>query len=198
MHRERLLGHMDIDTREWTDGVLTDAARKVVREPSDVSCWIICDGDVDPEVRVLLNTVIILLYLSLFFSLFPCQTCSLTIIVAVMRTTIFTLSYSDLLPTPPDSDPPSLSPFSLSPSLHPSLPHPLQWIESLNSVLDDNHLLTLPNGERIAFGPNVNFLFETHDLRFASPATVSRMGKYSLNEQYLDLIRQQFNLLLLH
>jgi dynein heavy chain 2, cytosolic len=41
---------MDIDTREWADGVLTDAARKVVREPSDVSCWIICDGDVDPEV----------------------------------------------------------------------------------------------------------------------------------------------------
>lgn len=51
MLRERLLGHMDIDTREWADGVLTDAARKVVREPSDVSCWIICDGDVDPEVR---------------------------------------------------------------------------------------------------------------------------------------------------
>jgi len=52
MHRERLLGHMDVDTREWADGVLTDAARKVVKESSDVNCWIICDGDVDPEVSL--------------------------------------------------------------------------------------------------------------------------------------------------
>jgi hypothetical protein len=49
-------------------------------------------------------------------------------------------------------------------------------VESLNSVLDDNRLLTMPNGERIQFGPNVNFLFETHDLSYASPATISRMG----------------------
>ena len=38
------------------------------------------------------------------------------------------------------------------------------WIEALNSVLDDNHLLTMPNGERIKFGPNVNFIFETDSL----------------------------------
>ena len=112
MPRERLLGHMDLDTREWADGVLTDAARKVVIEPPEVNSWIICDGDVDPE-----------------------------------------------------------------------------WIESLNSVLDDNHLLTLPNGERISFGPNVNFLFETHDLKFASPATVSRMGMIFLSDEDLDVNR---------
>lgn len=112
MPRERLLGHMDLDTREWADGVLTDAARKVVKEPEHVRSWIICDGDVDPE-----------------------------------------------------------------------------WIESLNSVLDDNHLLTLPNGERINFGPNINFIFETHDLRFASPATISRMGMIFLSDEDMDIKR---------
>jgi len=62
-----------------------------------------------------------------------------------------------------------------------------EWIESLNSVLDDNHLLTMPSGERIQFGPNVNFIFETHDLRFASPATVSRMGMIFLSDENMDV-----------
>ena len=62
-----------------------------------------------------------------------------------------------------------------------------EWIESLNSVLDDNHLLTLPTGERIAFGPNVNFIFETSDLQYATPATVSRMGMIFLNNEDLPI-----------
>ncbi|KAH9247140.1 hypothetical protein BASA81_015283 [Batrachochytrium salamandrivorans] len=108
--RRSLLGHMDMDTREWTDGILTHASRQAVKEPLEVHTWIISDGDIDPE-----------------------------------------------------------------------------WVESLNSVLDDNRLLTMPNGERIQFGPNVNFLFETHNLKFASPATVSRMGMIYLSDETLDV-----------
>ena len=42
-------GHMDADTREWSDGILTAAARAVAKEPLQQRSWIICDGDVDPE-----------------------------------------------------------------------------------------------------------------------------------------------------
>eukprot|EP01013_Petalomonas_cantuscygni_P031315 TRINITY_DN574_c0_g2_i2.p1 TRINITY_DN574_c0_g2~~TRINITY_DN574_c0_g2_i2.p1 ORF type:complete len:4342 (+),score=1501.02 TRINITY_DN574_c0_g2_i2:256-13281(+) len=110
MPRHLLLGFMDNDTREWNDGVLTAASRKVVIEPADARSWILCDGDIDPE-----------------------------------------------------------------------------WIESLNSVLDDNRLLTMPNGERIQFGDNINFMFETHSLQYASPATVSRMNIIFLEEADVDI-----------
>jgi dynein heavy chain 2 len=108
--RHQLLGHIDVDTREWTDGVLTAASRQVIKEPVEVQSWIVCDGDIDPE-----------------------------------------------------------------------------WVESLNSVLDDNRLLTMPSGDRIQFGPNVNFIFETDDLSCASPATISRMGMIFLSDEDTDV-----------
>jgi dynein heavy chain 2 len=110
VERHMLLGHMDMDTREWFDGIITAASRQAVKESLDTHSWILCDGDIDPE-----------------------------------------------------------------------------WVESLNSVLDDNRLLTMPNGERIQFGPNVNFIFETHNLKYASPATVSRMGMIYLSDEDLDV-----------
>uniref|UniRef100_A0A158Q7Q4 Cytoplasmic dynein 2 heavy chain 1 n=1 Tax=Elaeophora elaphi TaxID=1147741 RepID=A0A158Q7Q4_9BILA len=109
MAKQKLLGYMDMDTREWSDGVLTAAAREVVKD-SSVSAWIIFDGDIDPE-----------------------------------------------------------------------------WIEALNSVLDDNRLLTMPSGERIQFGSNVNFIFETDNLSNASPATITRMGMILVSEEDMSI-----------
>merc|ERR1711923_583708 len=48
------------------------------------------------------------------------------------------------------------------------------WIESLNTVMDDNKILTLASNERIAVTPEMKLIFEISNLRTATPATVSR------------------------
>jgi len=61
-----------------------------------------------------------------------------------------------------------------------------EWVENLNSLLDDNKLLTLPNGERLALPENVRIMFEVDGLRYATPATVSRCGMIWFSEEILS------------
>uniref|UniRef100_A0A182IVR3 Dynein beta chain, ciliary n=4 Tax=Anopheles atroparvus TaxID=41427 RepID=A0A182IVR3_ANOAO len=59
------------------------------------------------------------------------------------------------------------------------------WIESLNTVMDDNKVLTLASNERIALTPYMRLIFEISNLRTATPATVSRAGILYINPQDL-------------
>lgn len=62
-----------------------------------------------------------------------------------------------------------------------------EWAETLNSVLDDNKLLTLPNGERLELPPNVRLIFEVDQLKYATLATISRCGMIWFDKSVVGL-----------
>lgn len=57
-----------------------------------------------------------------------------------------------------------------------------EWIESMNTVMDDNKVLTLVSNERIPLSPSMRLILEVGDLRCATPATVSRGGVLFIND----------------
>lgn len=61
----------------------------------------------------------------------------------------------------------------------------------MNSVMDDNKILTLTNGERIGMPEQVTLLFETGDMAVASPATVSRESIVSFDRREEKSLRLQ-------
>ena len=94
-----LYGYINMATREWKDGLLSNIMRDLGQIPDEKPKWILLDGDLDAN-----------------------------------------------------------------------------WIESMNSVMDDNRLLTLASNERIPLKPFMRMIFEIRDLKHATPATVSRAG----------------------
>eukprot|EP00913_Durusdinium_trenchii_P009864 g9260.t1 len=102
-----LYGFVNMQTREWKDGIISKVMRDLGQVPDTHPKWIMLDGDLDAN-----------------------------------------------------------------------------WIESMNSVMDDNRLLTLPSNERIPLKVHMKMIFEIRDLNYATPATATRAGIVCMDDTF--------------
>jgi len=102
-----LYGFVNMQTREWKDGIISKVMRDLGQIPDSHPKWIMLDGDLDAN-----------------------------------------------------------------------------WIESMNSVMDDNRLLTLPSNERIPLKVHMKMIFEIRDLNYATPATATRAGIVCMDDTF--------------
>lgn len=56
------------------------------------------------------------------------------------------------------------------------------WVEAMNTVMDDNKVLTLENNDRIMMTPSMRMILEVEDMRNATLATATRGGCLMVNE----------------
>lgn len=82
---------------------------------------------------------------------------------------------------------------SLKKWIHLDGPMDYEWAENLNSILDDNKKIDLPNGDTIKMSNNMCLLFETDSLQNLTPATISRCGLIYMNKQTSLNPKQIFN-----
>lgn len=66
------------------------------------------------------------------------------------------------------------------------------WVENLNSVLDDNKKLNLITGEIISMTEEMCVCIESHDLSLTSPATISRCAIVYMSDDMIP-VKAQLN-----
>lgn len=67
------------------------------------------------------------------------------------------------------------------------------WVENLNSILDENKKMNLPNGETINLSDGMCLMLETDNLSNVTPATISRCGLVFLSREEVNKPKQIFN-----
>jgi hypothetical protein len=67
-----------------------------------------------------------------------------------------------------------------------------EWVENMNSVLDDNKRLNLITGETIYLTPEINVFLETVNLELTTPATITRCAIIYIRQEGLP-VKAHFN-----